>query len=152
VSISPDQVKTARGLLGWSIPVLAGKAGLSVTTVASFEKGTRRPSVLNVSTIRKFFDCGRGIWGRRAWRQTTEYEMSAKPTRTREELAALITEWLRGRPECASVTGVAVAPMVRISDDSPNWHAAFAIADGGSVPQTALRFVDEVTTQFDLAG
>jgi transcriptional regulator with XRE-family HTH domain len=56
VSISPEQVKTARGLLGWSIPVLAGKAGLSVTTVASFEKGTRRPSVLNVSTIRKFFE------------------------------------------------------------------------------------------------
>jgi hypothetical protein len=76
--------------------------------------------------------------------------MSTKPTRTREELTALITEWLKGRPECVSVTGVAVAPMVRIADDSPNWHAAFTIAEGGPVPETALQFVDETTTRFDL--
>jgi hypothetical protein len=50
------------------------------------------------------------------------------------------------------VTGVAVAPMVRIADDSPNWHAAFTIAEGGPVPETALQFVDETTTRFDLTG
>jgi hypothetical protein len=77
--------------------------------------------------------------------------MSAKPTRTLEELTALITEWLKGRPECVSVTGVAVAPRVRISDDSPNWHAAFTIAEAGPVPESALQFVEEVTSEFDLA-
>jgi transcriptional regulator with XRE-family HTH domain len=56
MSISPDQVKTARRLLGWSVPVLAGKSGLSVATISNFEKGTRRPSVLNVTTIRKIFE------------------------------------------------------------------------------------------------
>jgi transcriptional regulator with XRE-family HTH domain len=56
MSISPNQLKTARRLLGWSVPLLADKSGLSVTTVSNFEKGTRRPSVLNVSTIRKLFE------------------------------------------------------------------------------------------------
>jgi hypothetical protein len=51
--------------------------------------------------------------------------MSTKPTRTKEELSSLITEWLKNRPECVGVTDVAVAPMVRVSGDSPNWHAAF---------------------------
>jgi hypothetical protein len=77
--------------------------------------------------------------------------MSTKPTRTREELTALITEWLKSRPKCVSVTGVAVAPMVRISADGPNWHAAFTIAESGPVPDTALQFVDDITLQFDLA-
>jgi transcriptional regulator with XRE-family HTH domain len=56
MSISPDQVKTARGLLGWPVSILAGKSGLSTTTISNFEKGARRPSVLNVSTIRKVFE------------------------------------------------------------------------------------------------
>jgi len=49
------------------------------------------------------------------------------------------------------VTGIAVAPMVRISEDSPNWHAAFAIFESGPVPEAALQFVNEITSQFDLA-
>jgi hypothetical protein len=78
--------------------------------------------------------------------------MSNKPTKTQEELAALITEWLKSRPECGSVTGVAVAPMVRISDDRPNWHAAFTTAEGNAVPpETALELVDKMTAKFDLA-
>jgi hypothetical protein len=72
-------------------------------------------------------------------------EMSTKPTRTREELTALITEWLKGRQECVSVTGIAVAPMVRISDDSPNWHGAFMIAESGPVHCSTVRRRDHVT-------
>jgi hypothetical protein len=56
--------------------------------------------------------------------------VSTKPTKTKEQLSSLITDWLKGRPECVGVTDVAVAPMVRISDDSPNWHAAFIMAEG----------------------
>jgi hypothetical protein len=77
--------------------------------------------------------------------------MTTKPTRTREELTALITDWLKGRPECVCVTGVAVAPMVRVSEDSANWHAAFTIGNNDVVPERALQFVNEITSQFDLA-
>jgi hypothetical protein len=37
---------------------------------------------------------------------------------------------------------VAVAPMVRISDDSPNWAVP---------PETLLELVDKMTAKFDLA-
>ena len=77
--------------------------------------------------------------------------MSKKRTKTKEELSSLITEWLKNRPECAGVTDVAVAPMVRVSDDSPNWHAAFIMAEGDAVPEAALNFVDQLTTEFDIA-
>jgi hypothetical protein len=77
--------------------------------------------------------------------------MSNKPTKTREELAALITEWLKSRPECDRVTGVAVEHMVQIADDSPNWHAAFTTADNDAVPATALQIVGELAAEFDLA-
>jgi transcriptional regulator with XRE-family HTH domain len=56
MSISPDQAKTARRLLGWTVSVLGGKSGLSATTVSHFENGERRPSALNVSKIRKAFE------------------------------------------------------------------------------------------------
>jgi hypothetical protein len=77
--------------------------------------------------------------------------MSDKPTKTQQELAALITEWLNSRPECVGVTDVAVAPMVRISDDSPNWHTAFIMAEGDAVPETAMQLVDRMTAEFDIA-
>jgi transcriptional regulator with XRE-family HTH domain len=56
VSISPDQAKTARRLLDWSLSVLAGKKGLNTTAVSHFENGKRRPSVVKVSAIRKVFE------------------------------------------------------------------------------------------------
>jgi transcriptional regulator with XRE-family HTH domain len=56
MSISPSQAKTARRLIGLTIAVLAGKSGLSATTISHFENGTRRPSARNISTIRKVFE------------------------------------------------------------------------------------------------
>jgi hypothetical protein len=49
------------------------------------------------------------------------------------------------------VTGVAVAHMVQIADDSPNWHAAFTMAENDAVPAIALQIVDEMTAEYDLA-
>jgi transcriptional regulator with XRE-family HTH domain len=43
-------------LLGWSISILAGKAGASATTVSDFENGKRQTSVLNNAKIRKAFE------------------------------------------------------------------------------------------------
>ena len=49
--ITGEQVKAARALLGWSQFKLAHETGLDPTTIAKFETGKARPSVLSVSTI-----------------------------------------------------------------------------------------------------
>ena len=77
--------------------------------------------------------------------------MSTKPTKTKEELVALINEWLKSHPECDRVTGVAIAHVVQIADDRHNWHAAFTMADGDAVPAIALQVVSELSAEFDLA-
>jgi hypothetical protein len=77
--------------------------------------------------------------------------MSNKQTKTREELAAIINEWLKSHPECDKVTGVAIAHIVRIADDRHNWHAAFTMADGDAVPAIALHIVGQLSAEFDLA-
>ncbi len=77
--------------------------------------------------------------------------MSKKPTKTKEELAALINEWLKSHPECDRVTGVAIAHVVQIADDRHNWHAAFTMADGDAVPAIAPQVASELSAEFDLA-
>jgi transcriptional regulator with XRE-family HTH domain len=52
VAISPEQVKSARELLGWSQGELAGKMGVSETAVSLFEREKRRLLVLDVSVLR----------------------------------------------------------------------------------------------------
>jgi DNA-binding XRE family transcriptional regulator len=42
MAISPDQIKTARGLLGWSQKALAKRARLTAETTRSIETGSRR--------------------------------------------------------------------------------------------------------------
>jgi transcriptional regulator with XRE-family HTH domain len=50
--ITGEQIKTARKLLGWSQMTLALEASVAQSTVAKFERGESRPSVLSVSTIK----------------------------------------------------------------------------------------------------
>jgi transcriptional regulator with XRE-family HTH domain len=52
VAISPEQVKSARELLGWSQGELASKMGVSETAVSLFEREKRRLLVLDVSVLR----------------------------------------------------------------------------------------------------
>ena len=51
-SISPEQVKVARELLGWSQGELAAKLGVSETAVSLFEREKRRLLALDVSAVR----------------------------------------------------------------------------------------------------
>jgi transcriptional regulator with XRE-family HTH domain len=51
-----DQVKAARELLAWSPSQLAGRVGLSATSVAQFESGTRRLPFFDTSVISGIFD------------------------------------------------------------------------------------------------
>ncbi len=51
--ILPAQSRGARGLIQWSQTQLAEKAGISLSTVADFEKGRRLPIPNNLAAIRK---------------------------------------------------------------------------------------------------
>jgi transcriptional regulator with XRE-family HTH domain len=51
MTITGEQVKTARELLGWSRAKLAREAGMTVTAIADFENGKKRLAVIAVSTI-----------------------------------------------------------------------------------------------------
>jgi transcriptional regulator with XRE-family HTH domain len=51
-NISPEQVKAARELLGWSQGELAAKLGVSETAVSLFEREKRRLLALDVSAVR----------------------------------------------------------------------------------------------------
>jgi transcriptional regulator with XRE-family HTH domain len=56
--ITGEQVKAARKLLGWSQEAFAFEAGLNQSTIANFETGKSRPSVLSVSTIKRTLEGG----------------------------------------------------------------------------------------------
>ncbi len=50
--LTPEQLKAARQLLGWSQSDLAGHVGVSTKTVWVFEAGKPKPSVLNLDLVR----------------------------------------------------------------------------------------------------
>jgi transcriptional regulator with XRE-family HTH domain len=56
--ITPGHVKAARELIGWSQSKLAAETGVSATTVARFEAGKRRPSMLDLSVVRRMLEDG----------------------------------------------------------------------------------------------
>lgn len=50
---TPEQCRMARAALGWSLIDLADKAGISMATVARFERGDARPHALSLQRIRQ---------------------------------------------------------------------------------------------------
>jgi ribosome-binding protein aMBF1 (putative translation factor) len=50
--MSPEQVRAARGWLGWSQQDLAKRASVGLSTVKDFENGNRTPIANNLSAIR----------------------------------------------------------------------------------------------------
>ena len=56
MTITGQQVKAARFLLGWSQEKQAGEAGLSKLTVRNFETGKGRPIVRTVRKIQRAFE------------------------------------------------------------------------------------------------
>jgi transcriptional regulator with XRE-family HTH domain len=53
MTITGEQVRAARKLLGWSRSDLAGHSGVSSTTIENFETGRRKASVLDLSVVRR---------------------------------------------------------------------------------------------------
>ena len=51
--MSPEQVRAARGWLGWSQKDLADKANVGLSTVKDFENGSRRPISNNLGAMQK---------------------------------------------------------------------------------------------------
>lgn len=58
--MSPEQVRAARGWLGWSQQVLAQHAHVGLSTVKDFENGNRTPIANNLAAIQKALE-GAGI-------------------------------------------------------------------------------------------
>lgn len=61
IDLSPADVRAARAMAEWSQEELAKAAGVGVSTVADFEKGTRRPIANNLEAIRRAF-AERHVW------------------------------------------------------------------------------------------
>jgi hypothetical protein len=75
-----------------------------------------------------------------------------KPTKTREELSAIIFSQLKHFAEGPhAVTGVVIAPVVRPDSSHPNWHAAFTVQVKRNVPHIAWQIGSDVADEFDLA-
>ena len=53
MKITPDQVKAARALVGWSQARLAAESGLTKATIVKFEEGKQPPSTLDLSVVRR---------------------------------------------------------------------------------------------------
>ena len=56
--ILPAQSRGARGLIQWSQTQLAEKAGISLSTVADFEKGRRQPIPNNLAARKALENAG----------------------------------------------------------------------------------------------
>jgi ribosome-binding protein aMBF1 (putative translation factor) len=51
--MSPEQVRAARGWLGWSQQDLAKRASVGLSTLKDFENGTRTPIANNLGAIQR---------------------------------------------------------------------------------------------------
>lgn len=58
--MAPEQVRAARGWLGWSQKDLAERASVGLSTVKDFESGSRTPIVNNLSAIQRALE-GAGV-------------------------------------------------------------------------------------------
>ena len=58
--MSPEQVRAARGWLGWSQADLAGHAHVGLSTIKDFENGNRTPIANNLSAIQQALE-GAGV-------------------------------------------------------------------------------------------
>ncbi len=50
--LTPGQCRGARGMLGWSQDELAASSQVSVSTIATFERGERTPTKANLTALR----------------------------------------------------------------------------------------------------
>jgi transcriptional regulator with XRE-family HTH domain len=58
--MSPEQVRAARGWLGWSQQILAERAHIGLSTLKDFETGNRTPIANNLTAIQQALE-GAGI-------------------------------------------------------------------------------------------
>ena len=54
--LTPEQCRAARGLLNWSQPQLAERAGVGLSTVRSFEVGRHQPIRANLAAMQAVFE------------------------------------------------------------------------------------------------
>lgn len=54
--MSPEQVRAARGWLGWTQAMLANRAGIGLSTLKDYESGKRDPIPNNVAAIKRVLE------------------------------------------------------------------------------------------------
>ena len=54
--LTPGQCRGALGMLGWSQDELADKSQVSVSTIATFERGERTPTKAHLTALRSAFE------------------------------------------------------------------------------------------------
>lgn len=57
-NVQPQQIRSARALLGWSQKELARRAQVATSTVADFERGARAPTTNNIQSMAKALEDG----------------------------------------------------------------------------------------------
>jgi transcriptional regulator with XRE-family HTH domain len=56
MTISPEQCRAARGLLGWSQSELSKASETATKTIADFERGAREPYARTLADVRAAFE------------------------------------------------------------------------------------------------
>jgi hypothetical protein len=74
----------------------------------------------------------------------------AKPTKSREELSALILARLRPYP-AGYALNVVIAAVAAPDNSRPNWRLAFTTRSRRAVPRIAWEIGNKVVNEFDLA-
>lgn len=100
VEVTPEDVRAARALAQWSQDDLAKAAGVGVSTIADFEKATRKPIANNLDAIRRAFErvnivftpAGPAIYGVVVLYLMTEDDGAEMVFRYRQEHAAAVQE------------------------------------------------------------
>jgi len=58
IDLVPAQCRGARGLLGWSVPYLAGRSGVDAITIHRYERETQKAKLATVVKLRQALEEG----------------------------------------------------------------------------------------------
>ncbi len=73
-----------------------------------------------------------------------------RPKKSADELAAMIMQEVRKRPDWSNVLDAVILPNIGADPHQPNWKAAFTMDGPRTVPVEAQQIARELSAQFDL--
>jgi transcriptional regulator with XRE-family HTH domain len=149
MSITPGQCQEARELLGWTRAELVRSAGVSVTTVFSFEHGISRQTDWVKAVIRTALEQA-GVEfiaenGGGAGVRLRKGKQMQKEKKTADELRTLLMDSMRDDPD-------AVADVHVYADTTYGWEVAAldSPSQAGTAKARVDPYVRKLRAQFDL--